>query len=157
MWAMSLITYFRHICNSLNVSGKPWLGDKEDGSKWSYTPFPVPGHILSCRDLFIWRSSPFLFHPCVKSGLLTGALRTSQWIIGYTREKKKGRGQAKKVPFGPHSLSAIFQRVTSWNPMCNAILSHVFLWFCFENGYWSTAHGAFHSWPLPTINTQPDG
>lgn len=77
MWARSLITYFRHIYNSSNVSGKLWLGGKKGGSKWSYMPFPVLGHILFWRDVFVRSFTPFLIHSCIKPGLLTRALGTA--------------------------------------------------------------------------------
>lgn len=54
---------------------------REDGSKWSYMPFPVPGHVLFWRDIFVWRSTPVLVHSCIKPGLLTGAL----WTAGKRR------------------------------------------------------------------------
>ena len=154
MWAMSLITYFRCICNSLKVTGKPLVGGEEDGSKWSHTPFPVPGHILSCRDLFIWRSSPFLVLFCVEPGLLTGALWTSgkRRLSGLSDTPGKKR-RVQISPRGCHLDCIGCQQTFS----CNAIFSHFFLWFCFESEYGSTAHGAFHSWPLLTINTRPDG
>lgn len=77
MWAKSLITYFRRICNSLDVSGKPCLGGRKDGSKWSYMPFPGLWHVLLWRDIFVRSSTPFLVDSCTKPGLLTGALGTA--------------------------------------------------------------------------------
>lgn len=155
---MSQITYFRGICNSLNVSGKPWLGGKEGVSKWSYMHFPVPGYLLSCRDLLIWRSIPFLVHSCFKPDLLTALITSGKGRLsgssGTPGQKKKGTDQSKRMPFALHGVSAPFQEVRSWNPTCNTIFSHFLIWFCFERRYWI---GAFHSWPLPTRNIWPDG
>lgn len=139
MWAMSLIAYFRHICNSSNVSEKPCLSSEEGGSKWSHRPFPVSGHNLSCREPFLPYSS---IKPCLWTKLQEVVEKIG--IVGCLihQKKQQGTGQSTRVLFGLQGVSATFQVVTNHTvkadvSCCSQLLLALF-------GRWVLKHGSWN-------------